>query len=159
MKKHAKLKKIITSMAKVDQQMRTTGVDDKQLKKSDEQHYLKIKKLIAEHGYPQQEQVGKNVMTDFWTLIQHQSQDPKLQQACLQNCDFEPIEKAYLRDRILVNSRNKQIYGTQFKKVRNKIVPHPIKNKRQVDSLRKELGLKPLLEYTEQINVMFKNRL
>mgnify|MGYP001584287331 CR=1 FL=1 len=146
-------------MAKVDQKMRKTGADDKQLKKFDDQHYLVIKKIIAEHGYPRQEQVGKKVMTDFWTLIQHQTQDSELQQACLQNCDFGQIEKAYLTDRVLVNAKKKQIYSTQFKKVKNKFVPHPIKNKKQADSLRKEIGLKPLFEYTKQINDMFKNRL
>src|SRR3989339_1617951 len=111
----------------------------------DSAHNYKISKLIEANGYPTQELVGKKAMAHFAVLIIHQDQDLELQEQCLKNCDFEKKHKAYLTDRILVNKGKKQIYGTQFKldKKRKLYIPQPIRNKREMNKLRKQSSLPP----------------
>lgn len=77
-------------------------------------HQQRIKQIIKEGGYPSHQKIGEEGMKHFWIIIQHQDMDVKLQRECLDNCDFDPIEKAYLTDRVLINEGGEQIYGTQF---------------------------------------------
>lgn len=102
-----------------------------------------IKNIIKTSGYPTKESVGKEGMKAFWLLIQHQDKDVKLQKKCLEICDFELTEKAFLIDRVLLNQGKKQIYGTQF--------VGEIENKENVDKRRAEMGLEPLEEYLKNI--------
>lgn len=91
-------------------------------------------KIIKSYGYPTQDLIGKEGMKAFWLLIQHQDRDIELQKECLENCDFEPKEKALLTDRILYNQGKKLKYGTLS-------VGESVKD---VDKNRKEIGLEPL---------------
>jgi len=95
--------------------------------------------IIKPYGYPNHKMIGKKGMEAFWLLIQHQDRDPKLQEQCLKNCDFNDRNKAYLIDRVLINQGKKQIYGTQL--------IGEIKDKKNVDKRRKEMGLESLEEY------------
>ncbi|HPO06297.1 MAG TPA: hypothetical protein PLQ36_04265, partial [Candidatus Gracilibacteria bacterium] len=77
-------------------------------------HNQRITKIIKEYGYPTQKMIGRRGMFYFSVLIIHQDSDINLQKGCLESCDFSPKDKAYLTDRVFVNSGEKQIYGTQF---------------------------------------------
>ena len=98
-----------------------------------------IKRIIKKHGYPTQKMIGKKAMQAFWLLVQHQDNDVKLQKQCLERCNFEPKNKAFLTDRVLINQGKKQIYGTQFM--------GDIKDKRNVDKRRVKIGLGLLKDY------------
>ena len=117
-------------------------------------HNQKIAKIINEHGYPTHKMIGRRGMFYFSVLIIHQDSDINLQKKCLEFCDFSPKDKAYLTDRVLVNSGQKQIYGTQFQLDNDgkKLIPRPLKNPQLVDKLRKEVGLKPLSFELKEIN-------
>lgn len=125
----------------------------------------KIAKIINEYGYPTQKMIGRRGMFYFSVLIIHQDSDINLQKGCLESCDFSPKDKAYLTDRVLVDSGQKQIYGTQFQldAGTKRLVPRPLKNLRLVDKLRREAGLKPLKVELDEINKrrqsFLKNRL
>jgi|TARA_Y100000031_G_scaffold155565_1_gene206727 hypothetical protein len=101
-----------------------------------------IKHIIKEHGYPIQKMVGKKGMEAFWLLVQHQDKDVELQKQCLEQCDFEPKNKAFLTDRVLINQGKKQIYGTQF--------TGEIRDKKNVDKRRAKMGLESLESYLSQ---------
>jgi len=101
-----------------------------------------IKHIIKENGYPTQKMIGKKGIKAFWLLIQHQDNDVELQKQCLEQCDFELENKAFLIDRVLINQGKKQIYGTQF--------IGEIKDKNNVDKRRAKIGLKPLKNYLIQ---------
>ena len=116
---------------------------------------FRIKEIIRTFGYPTQKLIGKSGMKDFWLLIQHQDEDSALQRECLTNCDFAPIEKAYLTDRILLAEGKKQKFGTQFITKNNKRVFSPLENKRKVNTLRKSVGLETLEKYLEKANNQF----
>lgn len=115
-------------------------------------HNYRILKIIKECGYPTKKLIGKKAMFYFWVLIQHQDFDSRLQKMCLENCDFEPKEKAHLTDRILINQGKKQKFGTQFIRKENKLVPRPIIDKRNVNKRRKEYNLDTLEENIKRMN-------
>ena len=102
-----------------------------------------IKHIIKKHGYPTQKMIGKKGMQAFWLLAQHQDNDVKLQKQCLERCDFEPKNKAFLTDRVLINQDKKQIYGTQF--------IGDIRDKKNVDKRRAKMGLESLKNYLNNL--------
>jgi len=118
-------------------------------------HYFRIKEMIERHGYPTRKSLGVACLKKFWLLIQHQDSNSLLQKKCLENCDFAPKEKAYLTDRIFVNQGKKQIYGTQFYRKAGKLIPRPIKDRKNLDKLRKSVGLDSFISYQKE----FKNRI
>ena len=78
-------------------------------------------------------------MKVFHLLILHQWFDIKLQEECLENCNFSLPSKAELIDRIRYNKGEKQLYGT--------MLIGEIEDKKNVNKRRKEAGLNTLEEY------------
>lgn len=152
------LKKQLEKMAKIDQQMRK---EDKYDKNVDLENTKKFKAILKEYGWPSISLVGKEGAEAAWLIVQHSDFDVDFQKKCLKflknavkNNEAEKQYIAYLTDRILVNSGKKQIYGTQFFMDSDGIFkPRPIKNKNQIDQIRKEYNLSPLEEYK---NIIFK---
>lgn len=117
--------KIIKEMAKVDQDVRFKAKESSKNSDGltiynylvytvDAVHQFRLRQLIETYGYPTKQQVGVEGLKDFWLLIQHQDFDLDLQKKCLEQCDFDPEEKAHLTDRILIAEGKEQKYGTQF---------------------------------------------
>lgn len=146
----------IIDMAKADQELRFMAGKEKSLVNFmiysiDTVHNYKIKTIIEKYGYPTQKLIGEKAMNSFWLLIQHQDYDLDLQEDCLKYCDFEPKDYAHLTDRILMNKGEKQIYGTQFKLIsKGKITLHPIKDRKNVNKLRKQMGLKKTEDHVKK---------
>lgn len=182
MKINKKLASQIKEMFDVDQSLRRQGIANKNLiqplinlcssdkdKKSkikpslglanfmiymlDIVHNYRISKIIKEYGYPTKTAIGEKSMFHFFLLIQHQDYDLELQKNCLKHCDFELKEKAYLTDRILVNSDKKQEFGTQFytNKKTGVFGPRPIKDIKHLDERRKKYNLPPFEEYKKLV--------
>ncbi len=133
-----------------------TGIHNDLVYMIDAINNIRIKKIIRKFGYPTQKLIGKSGVKDFWLLIQHQDEDLALQQECLANCNFAPIEKAYLTDRILLAEGKKQKFGTQFMIKHNKRAFRPLENKMKVNTLRKSIGLETLEKYLEKANKLIK---
>lgn len=145
-------------MATDDQMMRKvferTGVWNK---KVDREHTKKMKKIIARYGWPTIPLVGRKAGRAAWLLVQHADHDLAFQKKCLKvmknlyNRDPNSVAKehlAYLTDRILVNERKKQLFGTQFYLDRHsKFRPRPIRDPRHLNERRKEYGLGSFKEY------------
>jgi len=147
-----KLSEHILELTKVDQGIRKLRL--KNLGSIQELHnYLvyaidginsyRLKKIIDEFGYPSQKLIGKKAMKAFWILIQHQDFDLKLQKVCLEKCNFEPKEKALLTDRVLRDKKGD-------------LVPRPIKDKKNLDKLRKSVGLEPYKEHLKKVKKVAK---
>lgn len=116
-------------------------------------HNYQIGKIIQEYGYPTKSLIGKKALMDFWLLIQHQDNDVRLQEECLQRCGFASRELAHLTDRVLINKGKKQTYGTQLRRLATgRLTPHPIKAKSSVDRRREVIGLESLSEYIKRAN-------
>lgn len=118
----------------------------------DEVHNSRIKRIITEYGFPTVGLIGRDALSAFWLLVQHQRYERKLQEEALAKCDFLPNEKALLTDRILINNGEKQIYGTQFQRSGSMFEPFPIENEKEVNKRRKDMGLSTLEEYLKEVN-------
>ena len=143
-------------MAKIDQDLRFMAGKEKSLVNFmvyaiDAIHNYRIKMIIEKYSYPTQKLIGKDAMSSFWLLIQHQDYDIDLQENCLKYCDFEPKDKSHLTDRVLMNKGEKQIYGTQFKLFsKGKTALYPIKDRKNVNKLRKQAGLEKIEDYIKR---------
>ena len=124
----------------------------------------RLKEIFREHGFPTKAMVGPDAMHGIFLMIQHADGDPEWQKSQLTNIeqavkqrDLDGQSYAYLYDRIMVNSGEKQLYGTQFSQVDpiNKIVT--LAETDRMDSLdyrRREVGMMPIDMYKQYL---FKN--
>ena len=111
-------------------------------------HNYSLRLLINQYGYPDIKLIGKRGMKLFHLLILHQSFDIKLQEECLENCNFSLELKAELIDRIRFNKGEKQLYGT--------MLIGEIEDKKNVNKRRKKVGLSTLEEYLKFSNKEIK---
>jgi len=152
-----KLAEKIIEMRDVDQELRLKTRPGRELINFliyaiDGIHNQRILKTIKKYGYPTHKLIGEKAMEAFWLLIQHQDYDVDLQEKCLKYCDFNLKNKAFLTDRIMVNKKGVQIYGTQFRTVKNgKPTPFPIKDIGNIEKRRKQAGLEPFSVYTKKM--------
>jgi outer membrane protein OmpA-like peptidoglycan-associated protein len=107
---------------------------------------LRLTKIIDNYGWPTKELVGNNASEATFFMVQH-SLDLKLQEKCLAlfkqievNDINHLIQIAYLEDRILVKSGEKQLYGTQYKN--DKL--HTIDDPDNLNQRRAQIGLAPI---------------
>ncbi len=107
---------------------------------------LKLAKIIDTYGWPTKELVGNNASGEVFFLAQH-SLDVELQKKCLKklkqvfnNNVNDLIQIAYLEDRILVTTGQKQLYGTQYKK--GKL--YPVDDPDNLNRRRAQIGLAPV---------------
>lgn len=113
--------------------------------------------LLEEHGWPTLSEVGEEGVEAAWLVAQHAISRPDLQRRCLAllieaaaEGEVPAWQAAYLADRIRVNERRPQIYGTQLDwNDRGELVPQPIEAPAEVDKRRAEVGLVPLAEAVE----------
>ncbi len=140
----------ILAMVAVDQTMREMA-----LKKSDfwdetvdNLNTQRMKKIIKDIGWPTIGKVGRDVSYGAWLLVQHADRDVAFQEQCLEiikslpTAEIVPQAIPYLEDRIRVNKKLPQVYGTQFRN----LVPCPIENPDRVDERRGKFGLPSLAE-------------
>lgn len=156
----------LNKMIKEDQDIRevsSEGDEDKEHELAermgviDKKNTERLKEIIAQIGWPSVSKVGKESSSAAWLLVQHSDHDIEFQKVCLDFMKDEPKGEvdlhdiAYLKDRIRVNEKKSQIYGTQFNIVEGKFVPKDIEDVENVDARRKEMGLPTLRENIEEM--------
>lgn len=95
-----------------------------------------------------------------WTLVQHADGDLPFQKRVLTileplvaSGDTDPTDFAYLCDRVAVNGRRLQRFGTQgFCTGPSTWKPRPVEDPDRVDARRKAMGLPPLADYIAGMN-------
>ena len=126
---------------------------DKLVKPVDEANYRRISEIIEEIGYPTKSKVGKQASFNTWLIIQHHPEGD-FQKKCLElmeaeNDDVDPQNIAYLKDRVLMFSGKKQVYGTQLRrnKYTKKMELYEVEDVEHLNEKRKSVGLEPIEEY------------
>lgn len=155
-----KLRKELIDMMKVDQDMRKSDSFDIEV---DKKHIERMKMIIAQYGWPKHDLVGEDGARAAWLLVQH-SPDPNFQKKCLKLLEQAVKDKqaskedlAYLTDRVLVHEGKEQLYGTQFYlDKKGKYGPQPIKDRKNLNKRRKELGMEPFEEYEKGLQRRYK---
>ena len=121
-------------------------------------HNAKVLRQIMEKiGYPTRDKVGKEANSAAWLIIQHAIGQPafmkksaELLEKAVQENKANPIELAYLTDRIAIFEGQPQLYGTQFDWDEDgKISPNQLDDLAKVNQRRKVLGLPTLEKQTE----------
>ncbi len=125
-----------------------------------EQLHLKnaeaLETIIDAIGFPTAQKVGPAASEAAWLVVQHAISKPDFMRPCrdtlLKEVDAgegDPIQLAYLTDRIAVFEGKPQLYGTQFDWDEGGLMsPQPFDDAVAVDHRRAELGLKSLAEQT-----------
>lgn len=117
----------------------------------------RLKEIVKRYGWPTIHSVGKTASRSAWLIIQHADHDVRFQKKCLAmmqriyTCAPHSIAKeniAFLTDRILVNTKKKQLFGTQFYVNKKGVFTHrPIRDFRSLDVRRREYGIPLFDEY------------
>ncbi|MFZ5444074.1 MAG: DUF6624 domain-containing protein [Myxococcota bacterium] len=129
----------------------------KAIKALDAEHTRRLGEIIAAHGWPGRKLVGKRASHGAWLLVQHATQDRPFQERCLAlmqaaGDDVDPVNVAYLDDRLRALRGDKQLFGTQFEAGDGGWRPRAIEDAEHVDERRRALGLSSLSEEIERLN-------
>lgn len=134
----------------------------------DASNQVKAKELFAIHGYPGIDEVGKKASHHFWVIVQHCDTNVPLQKEVLlqlkqavDSGNANPIDYAYLLDRVKVNENELQVFGTQIElsddktsfRVQAMIEPGAVNERRQL------IGLDGLESYIESTNALYHSSL
>lgn len=113
--------------------------------------------IIENYGIPTISMVGSFASGQFFFILQHTELEviekyySKIKKAWKKG-DFDAIDYAMLTDRLLMYKGKDQIYGTQImmrtdhKKYPNKYILYPVKDFKNVNKRRKEMGFKETVE-------------
>lgn len=112
-----------------------------------------VSRLINDFGWPSLLENDDEVVQAAWLLVQHADHDPILQTHCLElmkgmpEAEVNPAHIAFLEDRLRVNNKQPQLYGTQFYKDGDYFGPHPIEDIAKLDERRLSMGMEAFAEY------------
>jgi hypothetical protein len=124
-----------------------------------------LSQIIDKIGYPTLEKVGKDASAAAWVIIQHSIGTPSFMKKSMKSLEREvqqgkgdPVQLAYLKDRIAVFEGKAQLYGTQFDwDINGKMSPNTLDDINMVDQRRKAIGLNTLEEQIEIVCARVKD--
>lgn len=129
------------------------------LKQADSSNLVFVEKLIAKHGWITPQQAGFMGAQAVFLVIQHadlkaqKKYYPLIKQA-EKDGNILSSNVAILEDRIAVREGKPQPYGSQgyYDAEKKKTYVYPLKDLKNLDSLRKSMGLQPMKEYIKDWN-------
>jgi hypothetical protein len=122
----------------------------------DEANTMRMREIIAEHGWPGHVLVGVDGAHAAWLLAQHAPDEfqkeclPLLENAVAEG-DASRRDLGYLMDRVLMYRGEPQIYGTQYRTQDGVMKMWPVQDPEDLDNRRAALGLGPQSEYEASI--------
>jgi hypothetical protein len=148
------VKQLLNKVYKEDQRLRTTTVSYLEKLTTERKNENEVMSIVKNCGFPKKNIVGDTALWAIFMVIQH-SQKNKIREQFLEpfiqlakDNEIEKSDVAYLHDRILVDRKEKQIYGTQYFYANDgKKILFPLKNRDKIDSLRASVGLGILKAY------------
>jgi len=146
---------LITEMYQTDQASWKTGKSNDDFIRK---HTIKMKKIVSRFGCIDITRFGQDVSHFAWLLVQHSNHDITFQESYLElmkeSGDVLKRDIAYLTDRILINKKEPQLYGTQMDPATHATDyrPFPILDEITVDLRRKKMGLCPLSEHIKNMH-------
>jgi hypothetical protein len=156
----------LLAMAEEDQNLRRNALVQGRLFTKQEaenisrSHVVKLKEIISEFGWPSHNNFGEKYAWAAFLIAQHADHDISFQKeaknyicsACLlsneKNLDFIKQHYAFLYDRIAINEKKEQWFGTQVDSNGHLL---PIRDVKGVDERRAKLGLMPLHAYQQMM--------
>ncbi|NGX48590.1 MAG: nicotinate-nucleotide adenylyltransferase [Candidatus Anoxychlamydiales bacterium] len=161
-----KLQKELLDMFNKDQEARMSIVSIKNpseeewkvIAEIDTKNSQRLKEIVNQYGWPGVSLVGLEGTSAMWLLIQHQDNDLDFQKDCLELLKVAVKAKeasmqsfAYLVDRVNMNKKLPQVYGTQWIQEDGKFIMYSVEDIDNLDLHRIEVGLCSISDYKEQI--------
>jgi hypothetical protein len=148
------LRRELLDMMAADQGERTGGGT-----LNDTERTARLREIVAEHGWPTWDLVGKDGEEAAWVIAQHSDLDPEFQAEALEllreavaEGQASPGNLAYLEDRVRAGRGEPQLYGTQTGCTRGGKPAEPeIEDPAGLDERREEAGLPPYDRYLRQM--------
>jgi len=165
------LRKELLKLKEKDQKLARRNIWDKKTENFNKMAIKRMKEIVKRYGWPTISMVGKDGAEAAWLLVQHADRDVKFQKNCLElmrkasrKGEAELKYLAYLTDRVRVNSKKLQLYGTQFyHNKKGRFTFRPIENRKHLEKRRRKMGLgsfskymKGMKKYHEKCTLCFK---
>jgi len=127
---------------------------------SDRQNLATVISLIEKCGMPTLREVDEVQMTAIWAAFQHgDNADRKkylpLLERSAKNGDLSAAQIALMKDRILKEDGEPQVYGSQVVESGGVWVLYNLEKPETVNKRRAEVGLDPLQDYLRRWNIEF----
>lgn len=124
-----------------------------------QRHAMRLREILAVHGWPGRSLVGEDGSAAAWLLLQHSITDPALMkraeplvEAAVRSGDAPGAHLAYLTDRIRTLQGLPQIYGTQHDwDEQGRMSPQPIEAAEGVEARRAAIGMESLASHTARL--------
>ena len=125
---------------------------------------IQLKTIFRDYGFLGYSEVGEKSSHNFLQLVQHFDSDSAFQQQVLvemkKNIDkinASPTEFAYLTDRVNLNQKKLQVYGTQLQlnEKGSSYEPKPVIDVQNLNKRRAEVGLATIEEAVMLMNRHF----
>lgn len=164
------LQQELLDMEKADQEIRRSVMttdpsqrDWDSVSEVDIKHGKRLKEIVKLYGWLGVSDVGLNGTSALWLLIQHQDHDVDFQKECLFLLDkavqaYEsPMQHyAYLLDRVNMNQKIPQVYGTQWIQENDMYTLYNVEDPENLDKRRQEAGLCTIAEYKESLKQVYQ---
>lgn len=120
--------------------------------KNKQENQKELVQLLNKYGWPTTSEVTEYAAAGAALIINHAPHEMRVKyfpmlEAAFKKGEAQPLRYAKMKDRILVEEGQAQLYGTQLRFEKGKRVLYPIKNPTHVDQRRKEIGLQSLKPY------------
>ncbi len=157
------LERQLRRMMEADQKTRMGKIDLEAMRRIDAQNLPRLRAIVRQYGWPSTTQVGTEPAHNLWLLVQHMDAAPYFQKNCLRRMaplvpkgEASPTDFAYLTDRVRVNTGQRQLYGTQWKRTDDgKWIPQPVADPDTLAERRRKLGLPTMDEYRKQLERVY----
>lgn len=143
-------------MAQLDQDARKIGDYDK-VEEVDQVNTERLKQILREHGWPKISVYGPQAARAAWLIAQHSTLDRDFQKQCLEMMkdylpaqEVDPVNVAYLEDRVSIYERGIQVYGTQGQCVGDVFTISSTIDEFELNERRAKIGLMPIEEYIQK---------
>jgi len=122
----------------------------------DERNTKRMKEIVETYGWPGNSLLGKEAAASAIFLMIHADRDITFQNKCLSlmkiaagRRDLDLATYAVFTDRVLINQKKKQIYGTQGTCSKKGWKADPLQDKKNIETLRKDVALQTFQAYQD----------
>jgi hypothetical protein len=133
-------------------------ISNSKIDQVDKKNYPVLLHIYQKYGLPRISVVGPDTAGEFWLLVQHQDSHLDFQKQVLldvkraaEQGEASKANYAYLYDRVMVNEKKPQHWGTQISCKNGKPVLDPVDDPSGLERRRQELQLMPLDKYLEML--------
>jgi hypothetical protein len=148
---------------RVDSIQKTYGKNSRQMKelwqtmrKQDSVNLVKVKAIIAEHGWMGPDKIGAQPYSALFLVIHHSDQKTREEflpmiRIAVRRGDALARDLALLEDRVALEQGKKQLYGSQVDSDASGKMYYvlPLEDPDNVDKRRQSVGLPPMAEYVQ----------